>query len=71
MPDDRKDSPRYPNKRVETFLLHPNQHRHLAFQLEQMKDNPEAKMLAGQHRFLAKHIQEKLNAGAARIKERK
>jgi hypothetical protein len=70
MLDKTKGFPPYPGKPVETFLMHPAQHRRMAWKLEQLQDNPEAQYLAKHHRFLAKHIQEKLNAGTARIKGR-
>ena len=70
MLDRTKGFPPYPGKPVEEFLMTPQQHRHMAFKLEQQKDNPEAQFLAKHARFLAEHIQEKLNAGLARIKGR-
>lgn len=70
MLDRTKGFPPYPGKRVETFLMHPAEHRRHAWKLEQLKDNPLAQELAVRHRWLAKTIQQKLNDGTARIKGR-
>ena len=54
-------------ERHEIFLMSPQEHRVHAFKLRQLKGNPKAAELAKHHEFLAKHIQRKLNQGAARI----
>lgn len=70
MLDRTQGFPPYPGKPVEEFLLHPSQHRRMAWKLEQLHDNPRALYLAKHHRYLAKYIQQALNDGTARIKGR-
>lgn len=66
-----KNSRHFPEGRMEVFLMSPHEHRVHAHKLEQLKNHPEAQRLAKGHRWLAEQIQQRLNAGTARIKERK
>jgi hypothetical protein len=68
MLDRTKGFPPDPGKPVETFPMSPTDRRHMAFKLEQSKDNTRAPFLAKHFRFLTEHIQGKINNGAARIK---
>jgi hypothetical protein len=69
MPD--KNSRPSPGKPVEEFLMTPHEHRVYANKLEQLKNHPQAQRLAKLHRWLGEQIQQRLNAGTARIKERR